>query len=318
MPIVITGGAGFVGGAVARELLGRGDDVVAVVRDPAKAAALNEIGAELVADDLSDVGRLAEVLEGADSVIHAAGSYRVGIPKSERGAMWDANVGTTTRVLDAAEAAGTKRIVYVSTLNVYGNTHGVEVDETYHRNLGEGFLSWYDETKYGAHEVAEQRLAAGAPIVIVLPCQVYGPGDNSQGGEQLALANAGKLPYRILDDVGFGLVHVDDLAAGIVAALDRGQVGRTYNLSGPRTTLGDALALAATVGGQKPPGLRLPTGLLKAVAPIGSLVGQPNIRELISASSGVTYWATAARAEEELGFRPRSIEDGFRDTFAGA
>ena len=318
MPIVITGGAGFVGGAIARELRGRGDDVVAVVRDPAKAAALNEIGAELVADDLSDVGRLAEILEGADSVIHAAGSYRVGIPKSERGAMWDANVGTTTRVLDAAEAAGTKRIVYVSTLNVYGNTHGVEVDETYHRDLGEGFLSWYDETKYGAHEVAEQRLAAGAPVVIVLPCQVYGPGDRSQAGEQLALANAGKLPYRVLDDVGFGMVHVDDLAAGIVAALDRGEVGRTYNLSGPRTTLADVLALAATVGGQKPPRLRLPTGLLRAMAPIGPLVGQPNMRELISASSGVTYWATAARAEEELGFRPRSIEDGFRDTFAGA
>ena len=318
MRIVITGGAGFVGGAVARELLGRGDDVVAVVRDPAKAAALNEIGAELVADDLSDVGRLAEVLEGADSVIHAAGSYRVGIPKSERGAMWDANVGTTTRVLDAAEAAGTKRIVYVSTLNVYGNTHGVEVDETYRRDLGDGFLSWYDETKYGAHEVAEQRIAAGAPIVIVLPCQVYGPGDHSQAGEQLALANAGKLPYRVLDDVGFGMVHVDDLAAGIVAALDRGEVGRTYNLSGPRTTLADVLALAATVGGQKPPRLRLPTGLLRAITPIGSLVGQPNMRELISASSGVTYWATAARAEEELGFRPRSIEDGFRDTFASA
>jgi dihydroflavonol-4-reductase len=318
MRVVLTGGTGFVGGAVARALRGRGDAVVALVRAPSKASHLADIGAELVEDDLSDVSRLTEALEGADAVIHAAGSYRVGIRKSERGAMWDANVGTTTRVLDAAEAAGTKRIVYVSTLNVYGNTHGVAVDETYHRDLGEGFLSWYDETKYGAHEVAEQRLAAGAPIVIVLPSQVYGPGDRSQAGEQLALANAGKLPYRVLDDVGFGMVHVDDLAAGILAALDRGKVGRTYNLSGPRTTLADVLALAATVGGQKPPRLRLPTGLLRAMALIGSLIGQPNMRELISASSGVTYWATAARAEEELGFRPRSIEDGFRDTFASA
>ena len=62
--------------------------------------------------------------------------------------MWDANVGTTTRVLDAAEAAETPRIVYVSTVNVFGNTHGRIVDETYRRDLGEGFLSWYDETKY--------------------------------------------------------------------------------------------------------------------------------------------------------------------------
>ena len=318
MRIVITGVTGFVGGAVARALRGREDEVVALVRDPAKAAALGEIGAELVEDDLSDVGRLAEVLEGADAVIHAAGSYRVGIRKSERGAMWDANVGTTTRILDAAEAAGTKRIVYVSTVNAFGNTRGKVVDEAYRRDLSEGFASWYDETKYGAHEVAEQRIAAGAPIVIVMPSQVYGPGDPSQFGGQLAQAHAGKLPYRVLDGVGIGLVHVDDLAAGIVAALDRGEVGRSYVLSGPTTTLAEAIDVAATIGGRKPPGLRLPTGLLRALAPAGALVGQPNIRELISASSGVTYWATGARAESELGFKARTIEDGLRDTFAGA
>ena len=105
MRIVLTGGAGFVGGAVARVLRERGDDVVALVRDPKRAAALRELGVEVVEDDLSDVNRLIELFAEADAVIHAAGSYRVGIPRSERGAMWDANVGTTTRVLDAAEAA---------------------------------------------------------------------------------------------------------------------------------------------------------------------------------------------------------------------
>ena len=318
MRVVLTGGAGFVGGAVARALRGRGDDVVALVRDPGRSASLGEIGAELIANDLSDVAALVEALHAADAVIHAAGTYRVGIRKSERGAMWDANVGTTTRVLDAAEAAGTKRIVYVSTVNAFGNTHGKVVDEDYRRDLGEGFLSWYDETKYGAHEVAEQRIAAGAPIVIAMPSQVYGPGDHSAFGEQLTQAHAGKLPYRALDDVGVGLVHVDDLAAGIVAALDRGEIGRSYILSGPTTTLADATALAATIGGRKLPGLRLPTGLLRALAPAGALIGQPNLREVISASAGVTYWATAARAEEELGFKARPIEDGLRDTFAGA
>lgn len=318
MRVLITGGAGFVGGAVARVLRGRGDAVIAVVRDRGRATELHQIGTELVEDDLSDVDRLTEVLEGADAVIHAAGSYRVGIRKSDRGAMWDANVGTTTRLLDAAEAAGTKRIVYVSTVNAFGNTHGKVVDETYRRDLAEGFLSWYDETKYGAHEVAEQRIASGAPIVIVLPSQVYGPGDHSAFGDQLAQAYAGKLPYRALDDVGVGLVHVDDLAAGIVAALDRGETGRSYVLSGPTTTLADAVVLAASIGGRKPPRLRLPTGLLRVMAPAGALIGQPNLHEVISASSGVTYWATAARAEQELGFRPRSIEDGLRDTFAGA
>ena len=231
--VVITGGAGLVGRAVVRVLRERGDTVVALVRDPSRAAFLAEMGAELVASDLSDEAQLAEALRDADGLIHAAGSYRVGIPKSERGAMWDANVGTTTRMLDAAEAAGVPRIVYVSTGNIYGNTHGVTVDETYQRNLGEGFLSWYDETKYGAHEVAERRIAAGAPIVIVLPSQVYGPGDRTGFGEQVRLAYEGKLPYRALADVRIGIVHADDLAQGIVAALDRGRNRRAVQPQWP-------------------------------------------------------------------------------------
>jgi len=318
MKVALTGGAGFVGGAIARLLRERGDDIVALVRDPARAGRLTEIGAQVIANDLSDATTIAAALAGADAVIHAAGSYRVGITKEERPQMWDANVGTTTRFLDAAAAAGTKWIVYVSTVNIFGNTHRRVVDEGYRRNLVAGFVSYYDETKFRAHEVAEGRLAGGAPIVIVLPSQVYGPGDHSAFGEQLAAAYAGKLPYRAVDDVGVGLVHVDDLAAGIAAALDRGEIGRSYILSGPTTTLGDAIELAANVGRRKPPRLHVPTGLLRAFAPFGPLIGQPNLGEVISASSGVTYWATAARAEQELGFHARPIEDGLRDTFAAA
>jgi dihydroflavonol-4-reductase len=314
--VLVTGGRGFVGGAVVRALIARGDDVIAPVGDLGRASQLTAIGATVVEDDLSDVGRLTELLREVDAVIHAAGSYRVGIRKSERGAMWDANVGTTTRLLDAAEAAGTKRIVYVSTVNVFGNTHGQVVTEAYRRDLREGFLSWYDETKYGAHEVVEQRIRAGAPIVTVLPSQVYGPGDHSGFGEQLRLASEGKLPYRALDDVGVGLVHVDDLAKGILTALDRSGVGQSYVLSGPHLTLADAMAIAARLGGRSLPALRLPTGLLRALRPFGGLVGQPNLGEVISASAGVTYWAAWDKAASELGFEPRDVEEGLRQTFA--
>jgi dihydroflavonol-4-reductase len=313
--LLITGAAGFIGGAIARQLRERGDDVVAVVRDPKRAPALSELGVEVVADDLSDVDRLAELLDGAGAVVHAAGSYRVGIRRDERGAMWDANVGTTTRVLDAAEAAKTPKIVYVSTVNVFGNTHGQVVDETYRRDLSEDFLSWYDETKYGAHEVAEQRIAGGQPVLIALPSQVYGPGDHSAFGEQLRLANAGKLAYRAVDEVGVGLVHVDDLAAGIVVVIDKGEIGRSYVLSGPTTTLGEAIAIAARLGGRRSPALRIPTFLLRVMVPLGGLIGQPNLAEVVSASAGVTYWASADRAKEELGWLPRDIETGLRDTF---
>ena len=316
--VVVTGAGGLVGRAVVRALRERGDAAVALVRERRRAEHLAALGAEVVEDDLSDVDRLAEMLRGADGVIHAAGSYRIGIRKAERGAMWDANVGTTTRMLDAAERAATPRFIYVSTGNVYGNTHGQLVDETYSRDLGEDFLSWYDETKYGAHEVAQQRIADGTPVVITLPSQVYGPGDRSSFGEQLRRAHAGALRYRALDEVGVGLVHSDDLAAGIVAALDHGVVGGSYNLAGPPTTLGEAIGTAARIGGHRPPRVRIPTPFLRAVAPIGGLIGQPGLREVISASAGVTYWMSAAKAESELGFAARDIESGLRDTFGPA
>ncbi|MCI0583794.1 MAG: NAD-dependent epimerase/dehydratase family protein [Chloroflexi bacterium] len=319
--IVVTGGAGFVGRFVVRRLHERGDQVVAIVRDQSRVPFIGDLvgeGLEIVEDDLSDVSRLTEHLRDADGLIHAAGRYAVGIRHAERGAMWAANVGATTAVLDAAEAALVPRIVYISTCGIFGNTRGAVVDETRRRDLREGFTSWYDETKYGAHEVAEQRIRAGAPIVIVLPSQVYGPGDRSDVGEQLRRAAAGQLRYTALDDVGLGFVHAEDLASGIVAALDAGAAGEAYVLSGPTVRLREAIAVAAAVGGHAPPRIRVPTRLLRALAPIGGVFGRPGLREVVSAGAGVTYWASAAKAHRELGFSPRGIEEGFRDTFTRA
>jgi len=313
--VLVTGATGFVGGAVARLLRMRGREVIAPVRNPRRSGDLAEYGVSVVEDDLSEVRRLAELLRDVDGVIHAAGSYRVGIGRDERGAMWDANIGTTTRVLDAAELAATPRIVVVSTCNCFGNTHGRIVDESYRRDVREGFLSWYDETKFGAHEVARQRIAAGAPVIIAMPSQAYGPGDRSQVGQQLRAAHDGRLRYRVLDDVGLGFVHVDDLAAALIAALERGTPGESYVLSGPQIRLGDAIETAARLGGRRPPAIRVPTGLLKVLAPLGRLAGQPNVREMIDAGAGVTYWATSEKAAMELEFSPRSLEDGLRDTF---
>lgn len=313
--IWLSGATGFVGKAVARVLRMRGDEVIAPVRDRRRAAELLDMGVTVLEEDLSDVDRLAETMRDVDGVIHSAGSYKVGITRAERGAMWDANIGTTTRVLDAAEAARVPRIVYVSTVGIFGNTRGKVVDETYRRNIREGFLSWYDETKYGAHEVAMQRARAGAPIITVQPSQVYGPGDYTAVGEQLSLAHAGKLPYRALEEVGLGFVHVDDLAVGIVAAMDKGAVGRAYVLSGSTHRLGDAFAIAARLGGKRLPRIAIPTGLLRLLAPVGRFIGQANLSEVVAASSSVTYWASSERAARELDFKPRSLEDGLRDTF---
>ena len=158
---------------------------------------MRELGCELLEGDLSSEQAIRRGVRGCDAVFHIAAVYKVGIPASERDAMRDANVGGTERVLDAAIEAGVARIVYVSTVGVFGNTRGEVVDETYERNGGD-FLSYYEETKWQSHQVALDRIAKGAPIVIVQPGGVYGPGDHSELGNIIDQANTGKLPH---DDV---------------------------------------------------------------------------------------------------------------------
>src|SRR3712207_2855124 len=143
MRVFLTGGTGFIGGRVAARLRERGDDVVALVRSPDKAATLRELGCELAEGDLSSTGAIRRGLEGADACIHAAAIYKVGIPKKERQGMYESNVTGTENVLDAAIDAGVRRIVYVSTVGVFGNTKEEVVDERYQRDESEGFLSCY-------------------------------------------------------------------------------------------------------------------------------------------------------------------------------
>jgi nucleoside-diphosphate-sugar epimerase len=120
MRVFVTGATGFIGGRLARALRGRGDDVVALVRDPDRATALRGLGCQLVEGDL---GTLAgEMLAGCEVVVHSAAVYRVGVDAEQAVAMRATNVTGTERVIDTAVAAGVGRIVYVSTVNTFGDT----------------------------------------------------------------------------------------------------------------------------------------------------------------------------------------------------
>jgi nucleoside-diphosphate-sugar epimerase len=320
MKAFVTGGTGFIGGRVVRRLRERGDEVVALVRSPSKAGELRDLGCTLVEGDLSSEQAIREGVQGCDSVFHIGAVYKVGIPDSEREAMVDSNVRGTERVLDAAIEAGAKRIVYVSTVGVFGNTHGKVVDETY-RRPGDDFLSCYDETKFQAHEIALDRIAKGAPIVIVQPAGVYGPGDHSEIGNIVDQVRTGKLKLLMFPDLGMCLVHVDDVAAGILLAHDAGKAGEAYVLGGEVTTMRDMVEKVAELSSRKAPKRALPVSLMKMAIPIGPLVGKamgfpPNLRELIRTSDGVTLWASSAKAEGELGYSWRGMEAGLRETLA--
>jgi nucleoside-diphosphate-sugar epimerase len=295
-------------------LRARGDDVVALVRNPAKGAALEELGCTLVPGDLGDERAIRSGLEGCDAAIHAAAVYEVGIPASERKSMREANVGGTERVLGAALEAGVGKVVYVSTVGVFGNTHGRVVDETY-ENPADDFTSEYEKTKWEAHQVAKRLIGEGLPGVIVQPGGVYGPGDESATGRLLDQFLEGKMPLIPFPDLGICLTHVDDIATGILLGLDKGKPGEAYVISGPVTTVREAIGVVAAETGRKAPKHALPTGLMKLMTPFGALVGKvmnqpPNLRELISSADGVTFWANHDKATRELGYEPRDLQEG--------
>lgn len=322
MQAFVTGGTGFIGGRVIHKLRNRGAEVVALVRSPRKATALRELGCDLVEGDLASAASLRSGMKDCHAAFHIAAIYEVGIPVSAREAMYEANVRGTERVFGAAVETGVGRIIYVSTANVFGNTRNRVVDETY-RRPDNRFLSYYDETKYLAHMAAEERIAAGVPIVIVQPGQVYGPGDHSLVGDIIDQVRTGRLKIRMFPDLGFNLVHVDDVADGILLANERGKVGEAYVLGGQLARMGEVIDLVARLSGRSAPRATMPAGLMKLAIPFGSVVGPmlgfpPNLREVIAAAAGVTYWASDAKARRDLGYAPRDLETGIHQTLAAS
>jgi dihydroflavonol-4-reductase len=222
-------------------------------------------------------------------------------------------------VLRAALEEKVPKVVYISTVGAFGNTKGQVVDETY-EHPGTGYTSYYEETKVEAHRIAKRLIAdEGLPCVIVQPGGVYGPNDHSAVGRQMNQFLAGKMPLIAFPELGFNMVHVDDVAAGVLLALDKGKVGEAYVLGGQITTMRELIDTLAQVSGKKAPKRALPTGLMKAMTPLGPVVGKvmnqgPNLRELISSADNVTFWAKHDKAMAELGYSPRGLDQGLRDT----
>lgn len=325
MKIFMTGATGFIGGATARHLVDQGHQLTCLVRDRSKAADLESMGCSLVDGDLSSRPRLAEQMAGHDALVHNAAIYEVGIAKERIPTLRKANVEGTANTLEAALEAGIPRVLYVSTCAVFGNTRREVATEDFRRpDLGNpggpDFTSVYEQTKYEAHQIALNLIETrGLPCVIAQPAGVYGPEDHSELGTTMNNFLNGKLPMVPFPDFGTGLTYVEDIAAGLALVLDKGQIGECYILNQDNYTMRQALEAVGELTGRTVPKRNMPTPLLKALRPIGPLVGKimgqpPNLAELIKSADGVTFWADGSRARTELGWHPRDLKAGLRAT----
>lgn len=321
MRVFLTGGTGFVGGEVARLLRERGDDVRALVRDRSRAGELERLGCEVVEGDLGDEPALVGHCRGVQAVVHTAVVADVGVSPDRRESMVDVNVTGTERVLGAALTAGVAKAVHVSSVAVFGDTGGAVADERWTRDGSGECASDFERTVALAQRRAWEISARGLPLVVVQSGPVYGPGEPRVLLGVLAGFLSGRLHALPFPELGICPVHRDDLAAGVLLALDKGTPGESYVLAGEPVRLAELLRELADVSGRRPPQVTVPSALLRALVPAGPLVSRvlglpPNLRELVRCSAGATYWASSDKAMDELGWTTRSLHDGLIDLVA--
>jgi nucleoside-diphosphate-sugar epimerase len=316
MRYFVTGATGFIGGRLARRLVGAGHEVVTIARTPSKADDLAALGVEVHQGDITDKETMRAPMSGADGVFHVAAWYKVGL--RDTSAAQSINVDGTRNVLELMREQGIPKGVYTSTLAINSNTHGQVVDESY-RYTGT-HLSEYDRTKWEAHyQVAVPMMREGLPLVIVMPGLVYGEGDTSSVRQTLIQYLTGRLPMMPLK-TAFVWAHVDDVVQGHILAMEKGKPGETYIIAGPVHTLVEALQMAEQITGVPVPKLKASPAMMRLTSRIMSLVErvvpvpETLASETLRVSAGVTYIGSNAKAQRELGYNPRPLEEGLRET----
>lgn len=318
MKAFVTGGTGFIGRHVIRKLLDRGDEVTALVRSEIDANAMRALGVNPVRGDILERESMRTGMEGSDVVFHIAGWYKIGDPNPAKGQR--INVDGTRNVLELAYELGISKIIYTSTVAVFGDTHGQLVHEGYIM-ADQPFVSQYDRTKWLAHyAVALPLIEKGAPITIVMPGGVYGPGDPSLVGELMRRFYLGQFPVLPGPDFKFTYAHVEDIAEGHILAATKGKPGESYILAGPAIALGDAVKIWADVTGHPAPLLGVPARFLQPFAPLMSSLSTiislpPTFSEEAIKILGASYIARSDKAREELGWETRPMRHGFQETF---
>jgi dihydroflavonol-4-reductase len=318
--ILVTGGSGFVGAAVVRQLLQAGHAVRALIRPTSTRTNLVKLPIEIVQGDLRDPDSLRRAMVGIRFVFHVAADYRLWARHPQD--IVRTNVEGTRALMEAALAAGVERIVYTSSVaTLKARPDGAPSDETAPLEAASA-VGAYKYSKVVAERLVETLVAErNLPAVIVNPSTPIGPRDvrPTPTGRIIVEAAAGRMPAYV--DTGLNLVHVDDVAAGHLLALEKGRIGERYILGGQDVLLGDMLREIARQIGRAPPKLRLPRRLIFPIAYTAEAVAYFTDREPFVTTTGLRLakdrmFFTSGKAERELSYRARPYNEAIADAIA--
>ncbi len=315
--VLVTGASGFVGSAVAKILTEAGFAVRAMVRPTSPRGHLNGVPVEFAEGDLRDADSVRRAMAGVRHVFHVAADYRLWARDPRE--ITEVNVAGTRTIMTEALRAGVERIVYTSSVATLAlNPDGQPVDETLPLTEAAA-IGAYKRSKVVAERLVEAMIENGKlPAIIVNPSTPIGPRDvrPTPTGRIIVEAASGRVPGFV--DTGLNLVHVDDVAAGHLAALRRGKIGERYILGGENVQLCDMLADICAIVGRRPPRWRFPIAMVMPVAYAAESWARVTGREPFVTRDGLRMakyrmFFNAAKAERELGFRARPYREGLAD-----
>jgi dihydroflavonol-4-reductase len=316
--MLVTGASGFVGSAIAKAFRESGLQVRVLVRASSPTINIDPADA-VVVGDICDRNAVAAAVRGVRYVIHAAADYRLWTPSPAE--VFRSNVEGTRIVMEEALRAGVERIVYTSSVATIELRAGAPADES--RPLAEDrAIGAYKKSKVVAERMVEHMAKnAGLPVVIVNPSTPIGPRDvkPTPTGRIIVEAARGHMPGFV--DTGLNFVHVDDVAAGHLAALRRGTIGERYILGGENVHLHAMLAEIARMIGRRPPRLRFPVAAVYPLAVATELWSRVSGREPFVTREGLRMarqhmFFQDAKARRELGYVSRPYQEGIADAIA--
>ncbi|MGR9114642.1 MAG: hopanoid-associated sugar epimerase [Gammaproteobacteria bacterium] len=318
MKTLVTGANGFIGSAIVRALLNKGDEVRALVRNGSDCRNLQKLPVDLAYGDLTDPSSLTKALKGCRSLYHVGAFYRLWT--RDPSLFYNINVEGTRQIMLAALSAGVERIVYTSSIAALGMASegdSANEDTPIDPNQKKGH---YKQSKYLA-EVEVLRLVKeqSLPAVIVNPTAPVGPGDikPTPTGRMIRDAAFGRIPAFV--NTGLNIVHVDDVAKGHLQAFDHGQVGEKYILGGENMSLRQILEIVANLTDNRPPKVRLsPTMVLPLAYAAETWARLTDGAEPMVTVDGVRLsrqlmYFSSDKARKQLNYRARDAEKALAD-----